>query len=47
MITHGGRATASRSAMGTPAAAMTSFAKLFDPSIRAASRPGPKTATPA
>ena len=34
---------ASASAVGTPAAAMTSLAKLFEPSIRAAARPGPKT----
>ena len=43
MTTQGGRATASVSAVGTPAAAITSFAKLFDPSILAAARPGPKT----
>ena len=45
--THGGRATASASAVGTPAARITSLANAFDPSIRAASRPGPKTAMPA
>ena len=32
--------------MGTPAASITSFANAFDPSIRAASAPGPNTATP-
>ena len=46
LTTHGGRATASVSAVGTPAAARTALAKLFEPSIRAAARPGPKTATP-
>ena len=40
LTTQGARATASDSAVGTPAAAMTSFAKLFEPSIRAAERPG-------
>jgi len=33
-------------AAGTPAASSTSFAKLFDPSIRAASALGPKVGTP-
>ena len=33
-------------AVGTPAARMTSFANCFDPSIRAASALGPKTAMP-
>ncbi len=31
---------------GTPAASITSLAKAFDPSSRAASRPGPNTARP-
>jgi hypothetical protein len=44
--THGGRATARRSAVGTPAASSTSLAKDFEPSIRAAARVGPKAATP-
>ena len=35
------------SAVGTPAARITSFAKVFEPSIRAASALGPKTAMPA
>src|SRR3954454_76859 len=47
LITHGGRAAGSACAVGTPAAAITSFAKRFDPSIRAAAAPGPKTGTPA
>ena len=46
LTTQGGRATASASAVGTPATAITSLAKLFEPSIRAAARPGPKTAIP-
>ena len=46
LTTQGGLATESVSAVGTPAAAITSLAKLFDPSIRAAARPGPKTDTP-
>ena len=46
LTTQGGRATGIVSAVATPAALMTSLAKLFDPSIRAASAPGPKTATP-
>ena len=40
LTTHGGRATASVSAVGTPAAARTALAKLFEPSILAAARPG-------
>ena len=44
--THGGRAIASRAAVGTPAAAMTSFANAFEPSIRAAAALGPKTRKP-
>ncbi len=47
LITHGGRASGSSAAVGTPAAARTSFAKLFDPSIRAAPALGPNAATPA
>ena len=47
LITHGGRATGSVSAVGTPAARMTSFANGFEPSMRAAAALGPKTATPA
>ena len=46
LTTHGGRATASASGVGTPAACMTSFAKRFEPSIRAAAALGPNTATP-
>ena len=46
LTTHGGRATASVSAVGTPAAASTVLGELFEPSILAAARPGPKTATP-
>ena len=42
--THGGRATASVAAVGTPAASSTSFANAFEPSIRAAAALGPKTA---
>ena len=45
--TQGARATASVSAVGTPAAAITSFANDFEPSIRAAAALGPKTASPA
>ena len=41
LTTHGGRATGSAAAAGTPAAASTSFAKLFEPSIRAAAAVGP------
>ncbi len=44
--TQGGRATASVSAVGTPAARITSFANVFEPSICAASPLGPKTAIP-
>ena len=44
--THGGRATGSVRAVGTPAASITSFAKDFEPSIRAAAALGPKTAMP-
>ena len=44
--THGGRAIGSRAAAGTPAAAMTSFANAFEPSIRAAAALGPKTRKP-
>ena len=44
--THGTLATDIVSAIGTPAARITSFAKLFEPSIRAAAALGPKTATP-
>ena len=44
MTTHGGRATEMRAAVGTPAASSTSFAKAFEPSIRAAAALGPKTA---
>ena len=47
LTTHGGRATASAAAVGTPAAAITSFANDFDPSIAAAAELGPKTAIPA
>ena len=47
LTTHGGRATDIDSAVGTPAARITSLAKLFEPSIRAAAALGPKTATPA
>ena len=46
LTTQGGRATGIVAAVATPAASMTSFAKSFEPSIRAASAPGPKTATP-
>src|SRR5512132_4406545 len=46
LITHGGRATGSSAAVGTPAALMTSLAKPFEPSIAAAERLGPKIATP-
>ena len=46
LTTHGSRATASPSGVGTPAACMTSFAKRFEPSIRAAAALGPNTATP-
>ncbi len=44
--THGGRATGSVRAVGTPAASITSLAKDFEPSIRAAAALGPKTAMP-
>ena len=44
--THGGRATDSVSAVGTPAARSTSFANVFEPSICAAAALGPKTAIP-
>ena len=47
LTTHGGRATASAGAVGTPAASSTSLANAFEPSIRAAARVGPNTATPA
>ena len=47
LTTHGGRADSSLAGMGTPAASMTSLAKLFEPSIRAAAALGPKTAIPA
>ena len=47
MTTQGGRATASAAAVGTPAAAITSFANAFDPSIRAAAALGPNTEMPA
>ena len=40
------RATDSVSAVGTPAARRTSLANVFEPSIRAASALGPKTAIP-
>ena len=43
MTTQGTRATDIVSAVGTPAARMTSFAKLFEPSICAAAALGPKT----
>ena len=46
MTTHGGRASGSRAAVGTPAADITSFANAFDPSIRAAAALGPKTEMP-
>ena len=46
LTTHGGRATESVSAVGTPAARSTSFANVFDPSICAAAALGPKTAIP-
>ena len=46
LTTHGARATDIVSANGTPAARMTSLAKLFDPSICAAAALGPNTATP-
>ena len=39
--------TTRASAVGTPAAAMTSLAKALDPSIRAATASGPKAAIPA
>ena len=39
--------TLTAAAVGTPAAAITSLAKAFDPSIRAAAAFGPKTAMPA
>ena len=45
--THGGRATETVSATGTPAAVITSLAKDFEPSIRAAAALGPNTAIPA
>ena len=45
--THGTRAESSNAAVGTPAAAITSLAKDFDPSIRAAAADGPKTVSPA
>ena len=38
--THGGRATASERAVGTPAASITSFENAFEPSIRAAAGAG-------
>ena len=38
--------TPTASAVGTPAAAITSLANAFEPSIRAAAAPGPKTAKP-
>jgi hypothetical protein len=47
LTTHGARATDSDSAVATPLTRITSFAKLFEPSIRAAAALGPKTATPA
>ncbi len=46
LTTHGTRATARVSAVGTPAARSTSLANAFDPSIRAASALGPNTAIP-
>ena len=39
--------TVTAEAVGTPAAAMTSLANVFEPSMRAASAPGPKQAIPA
>ena len=39
--------TVTAAAVGTPAAAMTSLAKAFEPSIRAAAALGPKQAIPA
>ncbi len=45
--THGARGSSSVAAIGTPAEAITSFANVFEPSIRAAAALGPKTATPA
>ena len=39
--------TLTAAAVGTPAAAITSFANAFDPSIRAAAAFGPKTGMPA
>src|SRR4029079_16598839 len=44
--THGGRASARRAAVGTPADTMTSFAKPFEPSILADAALGPKTRRP-
>ena len=38
--------TTANSAVGTPAAAITSFANAFEPSSRAAAADGPKHATP-
>ena len=46
LTTQGTRATDIVSAIGTPAARMTSLAKLFEPSICAAAALGPKTETP-
>jgi hypothetical protein len=47
LTTQGGRATDIVSAAATPASRITSFAKAFEPSIRAAAALGPKTAMPA
>jgi len=47
LTTHGARASSSVAAVGTSAAASTSLANAFDPSIRAAALLGPNTATPA
>ena len=44
--THGARATGSVAAIGTPAVRSTSFAKVFEPSMRAAAALGPKTVMP-
>ena len=43
MTTHGGLATGSVRAVGTPARSSTSFANAFDPSMRAPAAEGPKT----
>ncbi len=46
LSTHGARGSSRSRAVGTPAAAITSFANRFEPSIRAAAADGPNTEIP-